>query len=111
VIVKLARGHAAYELYPKFDEPDHVSFRPLQSLTPAEVDAFEGSDHGGFTPWPEIGSRAFSRACGASPDSFAQSGDWIIVQPERYRYTVQENGGINVRMVLSEYLACEVAWE
>jgi hypothetical protein len=42
VIVKLARGHAAYELYPKFDKPDHVSFRPLQSLTPTEVDAFEG---------------------------------------------------------------------
>lgn len=111
VIVKLARGHAAYELYPKFEAPDHVSFRPVQSLTPAEADAFEQADRGEFMPLPEIGSRAFSRACGASPDSFAQSGDWIIVQPERYRYAVEETGGINVRIVLSEYLACEVTWE
>ena len=111
VIVKLARGHAAYELYPKFDRPDHVNFLPLQLLTSDETDAFEGTDYGAFMGWPEIGSRAFLRASGAAPDSFARAGDWIIVQPERYRYAVQEIGGINVRIVLSEYLACEVTWE
>jgi hypothetical protein len=42
------------------------------------------------------------RASGAKPDLFPQIGDWIIVQPDRYRYAVKESGGISVRIVLSE---------
>lgn len=30
VVLKLARGHAAYELYPKLEEPTVVSFAPMQ---------------------------------------------------------------------------------
>ncbi len=59
----------------------------------------------------EIGSRVFLRAFGKSPDWFKQSVDWIVVQPDRYRYAVTETCRVLVRMVLSEYLACEVVWE
>lgn len=38
------------------------------------------------------------------------SEDWIVVQPGRYRYSVESDGSM-VRMVLSEYLGCHVAWE
>jgi hypothetical protein len=111
VVLKLARGHAAYELYPKFENPDHISVFPLSALDDRERQTFEGGDGNVVEPWPEIGSRAFMRASGAKPDLFPQIGDWIIVQPDRYRYAVKESGGISVRIVLSEYLGCEVSWE
>ena len=111
IILKLARGHAAYELYPKIDEPDRVDFSPALALSDQERALFEGAESGGHGPWPEIGSRAFLRACGKTTDRFEEVGGWITVQPGRYRYSVVEGGGVLVRMVLSEYLACAVSWE
>lgn len=111
VVLKLARGHAAYELYPKLEKPTVVSFAPLQILSDREISAFEQLADVKLDLWPEIGSRAFLRALGKSPDRFPLSGDWIVVQPDRYRYAVAETGGVIVRMVLSEYLACEVVWD
>ena len=111
VILKLARGHIAYELYPKFEEPTKVSFVPLQMLSEEKRSDFEDITSGKHDLWPEIGSRAFSRVLGKSPDCFEKSGDWIIIQPSRYRYAVTEKIGVLVRMVLSEYLACKVFWE
>jgi hypothetical protein len=35
---------------------------------------------------------------------------WIVVQEGRYRFLASTGDGILVRMVLSEYLACEVVW-
>lgn len=109
--MKLARGHAAYQLYPKLEEPLEVTFAPLQVLSEQERSAFEHLTSAKPSLWPEMGSRAFLRAFGKSPDRFEQSGEWIVVQPNRYRYAVAETGGVLVRMVLSEYLACEVVWE
>jgi hypothetical protein len=44
------------------------------------------------------------------PHEYPEESGWTVVQRGRYRYTVtQANGGI-VRVVLSEYLAAEVAW-
>jgi hypothetical protein len=111
VVLKLARGHSAYELYPKFEEPVEVGFAPLQVLSAGERSAFEQLISRKLDLWPEIGSRAFLRAFGKPPDRFEQSGDWIIVQPGRYRYAIVEADGVLVRMVLSEYLACSVSFE
>jgi len=111
IVLKLARGHAAYELYPRIEEPLEVTFAPLPALSEEEQAAFEKMTSGKLDLWPEIGSRAFLRACGKSPDRFAQSGDWVVVQPGRYRYAVVETGGVLVKVVLSEYLACAVSWE
>ena len=37
--------------------------------------------------------------------------EWVEVQPGRYSYLAFDgDGGITVRIVLSEYLACEVVW-
>ncbi|MBA7559587.1 hypothetical protein ES708_01202 [subsurface metagenome] len=111
VVLKLARGHTSYELYPKFEKPVEVTFAPLQVLREEERSAFEQLTSGKLDLCPEIGSRALLRTFGKSPDRFEQSGDWIVVQPGRYRYAVAETGGVLARMVLSEYLACEVVWE
>lgn len=111
VILKLARGHAAYELYPKLEEPLEIAFAPFMALSEEEQDEFENGAFGNLEGWPEINTRAFRRASGDSPDGLEQSGDWIVVQPGRYRYSTVETGGLLVKMVLSEYLFCAVSWE
>lgn len=111
VIVKLATGHAAYELVTQDEPPGHIEFRPLIVLSEQQRRDFDRGPWGQFAPLPEIGSRAFVRACGAKVDEFAQVGDWVVVQPGRYRYAVNEADGILVRIVLSEYLACNASWE
>ena len=111
VVLKLAIGHAAYELFTQSEQPAHVEFSPLLALSEQQRSDFENGPWGEFAPWPEIGSRAFIRACGAKADESAQVGEWVVVQPGRYRYAVNETGGILVRIVLSEYLACVASWE
>jgi len=110
IIVKLARGHAAYELYPLLHKPSRVDFRPLLTMSDTERSVFESSPLGTPQLWPEIGTRAFLRTLAAFGNVY-EDGDWIVVQPNRYRYTVSETDGVMVRMVLSEYLACMVTWD
>lgn len=108
VVVKLARGHAAYELSePRLDEPESVSFVPFCTMSQVQMQSFEAS--GPMTAgWPELGSRAFLRAVGCSLAPSKEG--WITVQAARYRYLVAQLNGLVVRAVLSEYLACEVVW-
>ncbi len=117
VIMKLARGHAAYELYPQLGEPTHIEFAPVSHLSYEScikfgfIDRIENDDVEQEFLFPELGSRSFLRYLGKKPDHFPQVGDWIVVQSGRYRYSVKEDGEITARMVLSEYLAGEVSWE
>lgn len=109
VILKLARGHIAYELsLPKLEEPDSVSFVPFALMSKEQRSRFEFPDNGAPVLWPEIGSRAFIRA--ATQFGSPLSSEWIVVQPDRYRYLVSQADGDFVQMVLSEYLACHVVW-
>jgi hypothetical protein len=90
VLLKLARGHIAYELsLPKLGEPARISFAPLAMLSEESRQQFESTDNvvgesPAAAPCPELGSRAFLRAWGEWP---AGSDDgWINVQRDRYRY-------------------------
>jgi hypothetical protein len=108
IVIKLARGHAAFELsVPELDHPDEVHIVPLITMSAADRDGFENAGTSKRRVWPELGSRAFLRACGAFAD---QAGPWIVVQPNRYRYTVDQYGGVRVQIVIAEYLACVVDW-
>lgn len=93
------------------EEPINVAFAPLPALSEGERVAFEDVPPGDRSILPEMGTRAFLRALGRRPNHFQRSGEWIVVQPDRYRYAITETGGVLARMVLSEYLACEVSWE
>ncbi|HEX3530849.1 MAG TPA: hypothetical protein VH988_27620 [Thermoanaerobaculia bacterium] len=105
VVLKLARGHALFELNePQFRPPEHVRFVPLSLLARNIRDRFEQPPEGSL--WPEIGSRAMQRLV-AAPDN---QPEWVIVQAGRYRYLASADHDVVVRMVLSEYLACEVVW-
>ena len=107
IVLKLARGHVAYECSePQLDEPEHLVFIPLSNMSLEELQLFECPPK--ETIWPEIGSRAFVRAV-VGPDVYYDNG-WHVIQPGRYRYLVSYGGPLSVRIVLSEYLGCEVMW-
>jgi hypothetical protein len=111
VVIKLARGHAAFELsIPQIDDPIRVQYLPFACMTPDAFDKFERAGSGETRTWTEVGSRAFVRACGAKPYA-TENGPWTSVQEGRYRYSVDQHDGVLVRMVIAEYLACEVEWE
>lgn len=104
IILKLARGHALYELCePQLYQPSSLTFLPIQSLNDEQRTSFERPP---FLPiLPEVGSRAMQRLV------LQGSAAWIVVQPGRYRYLTLAAHLISVRIVLSEYLACEVIWQ
>ena len=105
VIVKLARGHVAFEQNePRLDEPTSISILPLCVMTDEQRDEFEASPDPGL--WPEVGSRAMHRVLIGAEGEFP----WIEVQPLRYRYMVPA-GPLMVRIIIAEYLAAEVTWD
>jgi hypothetical protein len=108
VVLKNARGHAYFEYgEPMMDTPDHVRVTPLESMNSAERYDFEGlNDEGDLAPWPEVGSRMMTRLVTGED----MLGQWVVVQKGVYRYSVRQIDGLQVRMVLSEYLAAEVQW-
>ena len=107
VLLKNARGHAYFELgLPMLAPPAQVNFSPLSSLAPATRAAFEAIAPGLDAPWPEVGSRALTRA--VLGDDLRP--EWVIVQEGVYRYGVTQTHGVTVRIILFEYLAAEVHW-
>lgn len=104
VVVKLAQGHTLYELNePQMIKPSSVFVSPLHLLNNDVRKAFETPPERDFAIWPEVGSRAMQRLV-------RNESGWIEVQPSRYRYLVIADAVIQVRLVVSEYLACEVIW-
>jgi hypothetical protein len=120
IVRKLARGHAAYELSQAYrDEPNSTWWAPLATLTNSQREQFEASPPVGL--FGEIGSRQSQRlqviqASLVGPNgeqrTVAFFGDgWVDVQDDYYRYMAIDDGGvITIRIVVREYLACEVVW-
>lgn len=107
VIAKLAQGHALYELHESCAEaPVEVAYLPLPLMSDAQRESFEHPEHAGA--WPEVGSRAMQRLIIGTDVS---SGGWLDVQHGRYRFHASQAGGVEVRIVIHEYLACQVRWE
>jgi len=107
VLEKLARGHAAYEL--NVLPPDEPSVKSIPITFLDEDARATFLDHQETPFFSEVGSRAFVRAC-KNPESLMLD-RWIVVQPGRYEYLVTQANGTIVRMLLSNYLACEVCWD
>jgi hypothetical protein len=106
VLAKLARGHALYELHEScVHDPSEIGFAPLSVLTSTERGAFEVLD--APCVWPEVGSRMLQRLVTGTD---LRADGWIDVQPGRYRYHASVGDGVDVRIVIQEYLACRVLW-
>ncbi|MFT6224137.1 MAG: hypothetical protein ACJA1F_001986 [Paracoccaceae bacterium] len=109
VIIKNARGHAFFECgEPKMDDPKSVWAHPIALISAEQREAFEGwSDRRAQTLWPEAGSKMMTHALTGQD----MDGDRVIVQDGVYRYSVVDDGGIQVRTVPFDYLATEVRWD
>ena len=107
VIVKNARGHALFELgLPLLSDPAYVGFSPILVMSD-EQKAHFGSEPESML-WAEVGSRMMQRMVNGD----LQPGGWVEVQPGTYRYAVYQLGNQTlIRMLLRDYLACEVAWD
>ncbi|GHH09722.1 hypothetical protein GCM10008023_06750 [Sphingomonas glacialis] len=109
VVLKLARGHAAYELNePQLDEPVDVRITPITLMNEMDYEAFERDDYQ-LSVWPEVGSRAMNRLLLVGDDAFVEG--WLIVQDNNYRYRTSQDGGLRIRLLIREYLACDVLWD
>lgn len=109
VLTKLAQGHALYELHESVAyEPDEISFFPLTTLSNEQRMDFETlENHNELAVWPEVGSRAMQRLLvGQDMDD----NGWIVVQAGMYRYRALLSQGIEVRIVINEYLGSVVRW-
>ena len=106
VATKLAQGHAFYELHETcLHTPDKINFIPLSLMNANQRDTFEFPKPSAV--WPEVGSRAMQRLVTGIDLTYA---GWIDVQPGRYRFYTSVDGGIDVRIVIHEYLAFHIAW-
>ena len=105
VVLKLARGHAAFELNePRLDAPSHIAFSPFTAIDDKIRVEFESPPISSV--FPEVGSRAMQQLVVTRPGASR----WLTVQPDRYRYMTSVADGVNVRGAISEYLAFEVRW-
>lgn len=121
VMLKLARGHAAFELSQSCREaPDRIWFGPLQTMSEDEREAFEAAPAQDVLG--EVGSRGMQRMMIAQVVLESESGkrieqrlivnDWVDVQDDVYRYlAIIGHDGVIIRMVVAEYLGCEVFWK
>lgn len=121
VMLKLARGHAAFELsQPCRKEPNHFWCGPLNSLPEETRDAFNAA-HFQHTAGEAL-SRNMQRLIVLQMTQILENGeqqnigmvmnDWLDVQDDRYRYiAIDDMGSIVIRIVIAEFFACEVMWE
>jgi len=120
VLTKLAKGHAAFELSQSCsDDPSMIWYAPLESLNEEQRDSYEANQV--IQTLGEIGSRGMQRlmitqftlqsAAGETSTLNLLINDWVDVQEGRYRYHAADYGDEwRIKMVISEYLACEVVW-
>lgn len=107
IVGKLARAHIAYDMaIPLLDVTPDVSVFPLESIGVDERNQFLCPPIPEFTT--EVGSRLHHRMILGSPD---EVDGWMIVQPERYRYSLNADGPLEVRIVFSEYLGAIAFWD
>ncbi len=120
IALKLARGHAAFELgLPFRSQPIHIQCEPLSTMSVEDLEQFESPQIPIIID--EVGSRSLQRLRvievtlqSDKGEKFTHSyicNDWIDVQDGRYRYlATSEPDGARVRIVIGEFLACDIKW-
>ena len=119
-MLKLARGHAAFELsQPCREKPDHFWCGPLAVMSQEVRESFDAPHEQEM--FGEVGSRGLQRMLvtqmflrshtGEESEVRLLLNDWVDVQDGYYRYlAIDDISGLVIRIVIAEYLACEVAW-
>jgi hypothetical protein len=120
VLLKLAKGHAVFELSMPFrDEPTTIWWSPLEQLPDQDQETFHSAHVTHLLG--EVGSRGMQRQYVTQLRLQGENGegttmglivtDWVDVQEDVYRYlALHDTDGVKIRIVIREYLACEVTW-
>ncbi len=110
VMLKIAQSLALFEANEVFrEEPEVFDIFPLHLLNSEKLEYFEEPvGEGQVSVWPEVGSRAMQRLLIA--DTSVNHNGWVVLQEERFRFRVDVEASISIRMVFSEYLACLIRW-
>ncbi len=103
-IIKICQGHAAYELSEtSLGAPSKVLVKPINQMTSTEKKKFESRIKNKLLP--EVGSRFMLKVL------MDLSSNWNHVQAGQYRFMTGISDRIVVKIVISEYLACEIVWD
>lgn len=108
VLLKLAFGHLKYEnSETEFEKPKQVWFKPIHLMTENEKQYFFSISEKQNAP--EVGSRAMQRMY--LNEKGIPIENWNHVQDGIYSYLVSISLGVSiVRILIRNYLACEVKW-
>jgi hypothetical protein len=118
VLLKLARGHAAYELNRSYRaKPNHFWCSPLSELSPESREIFNSVHFQEMIGEDE--SRSMQRlflmqmTCqmenGQHQNTNLLINDWVDVQGHLYRYiAIEDMGLLIIRIVIAEYFAWEL---
>jgi len=109
IIIKLAKGHLKYECCETaFMKPSYISIKSINAMNESELSLFFDISENTFLP--ELGSRAYKKVM--INENKNLSIIWSIVQENVYAYRIcYDNRGRTVKMLIRNYLACEVTWE
>ena len=113
ILAKLARGHAGYECdYVNFDD-EKIKIRYNYLFNLSENDLHDFNSIPVSQLWPEVGSRGLLIVENMETGEAAGVSLWNDVQENQYRYQVDynEKGGIRVKIVIYEFLYCQVDFE
>ena len=113
ILLKLARGHAGFELdYVNFDDTEiDIWYGFAFNMSEDEIEEFNGIPT--YQLYPEVGSRGMYLIQNLNTGDVQTFARWIEVQDGQYRYQVSynDNDGIVVKIVIFEFLYCEVNFE
>jgi hypothetical protein len=103
VLVKYAQGHIKYETGEcLLDAPSNVAFAFKSQLDCDTIVLFEAFQ--AVTVYPEVASRLMQRVIDTGYYG------WVDVQCGQYRYCVNVNDGVSVKIVIAERLFGEINW-
>lgn len=113
ILLKLARGHAGFELdYVNFDDTEiDIWYGFAFDMSEDGIEEFNSIPT--YQLYPEVGSRGMYLIQNLNTGDVQTFARWIEVQDGQYRYQVSynDNGGIVVKIVIFEFLYCEVNFE
>jgi len=85
-----------------FDNPNIISFIFKNQMDTDSLSRFELTND--ISIFPEVGSRLMQRIVEENYNS------WVIVQNDNYRYYIDYEPNLTVRIVMAEILFGEVTW-
>lgn len=105
VVQKLACGHAVYEnSEAQLNSPMSFTINPYATMSALERKEFHSTE---MVLLPEVGSRSLLRLF-----TEKERNGWIEVKKMRYSYAIYNGDhGVTVKILISNYLACEVNWD